>query len=63
MPGSLDGVALAFHARRRWPHLGIVLVSGRAMPTELNLPERRRLMQKPYATDDAVTSVRDVMAT
>jgi DNA-binding NtrC family response regulator len=62
MPGSLNGLALASHARRRWPHLGIVLASGRAMPTATDLPERCRFLRKPFALDDMVTCVRTALS-
>jgi CheY-like chemotaxis protein len=61
MPGSLDGLALASHARHRWPHLGIVLASGRAKPAAADLPERCQFLQKFYAMDDVVMSVRNVL--
>lgn len=51
MPGSLDGVALAEHARRRYPKLPVLVVSGYAE----NLVSRLRgldppmvVMGKPY---------------
>lgn len=62
MPGSLDGLGLASHARRRWPHLGIVLASGHARPTATDLPERCRFLSKPYALADIVMCVRSVLS-
>jgi CheY-like chemotaxis protein len=61
MPGSLDGLALASLARCRWPHLGIVLASGRARPAAADLPERCQFLQKPYTIDGVVMSVRNVL--
>ncbi|MFD2137576.1 response regulator [Novosphingobium resinovorum] len=29
MPGPIDGMALAFEAQTRWPHIGIIITSGR----------------------------------
>lgn len=62
MPGLLDGLGLAFHVRRRWPYLGIVLTSGRAMPTAMDLPERCRFLRKPFALDDMVSCLRTVLS-
>jgi two-component system, response regulator PdtaR len=62
MPGPLDGLALASHARRRWPNLGIVLASGRAMPTTTDLPARCHFLRKPFGLDDMVTCVRTVLS-
>ena len=63
MPGSLDGLALASHARRRWPHLGIVVASGRTRLAETDLPERCYFLQKPYTVDEMVMCVRKAMGT
>jgi DNA-binding NtrC family response regulator len=63
MPGSLDGVALANHVRRRWPRLGIILASGRGIPDMAKLPEGCRFLRKPYATDEMVRNIRNVLAT
>ncbi|MEI9851672.1 MAG: response regulator [Sphingomonas sp.] len=39
MPGSMDGLKLAHAVRRRWPHIKIILVSGRSRSrTPTNLP-------------------------
>ena len=62
MPGSLDGLGLASCVRRRWPHLGIVLASGRVRPTAMDLPERCRFLSKPYELADVVTCVRSVLS-
>ena len=63
MPGALDGLALASHARRHWPHLGIVLASGRARPAQTDLPERCRFLRKPFAAQEMVMSVRKAIGT
>ena len=62
MPGSLDGIALASHARRRWPHLGIVVVSGRMGLSDTDLPAGCRFLQKPYTRHEMVTCLRKAMA-
>jgi len=46
--GSMDGFALARQARECWPHLGIVVVSGRAAPAPGDLPEGALFIAKPY---------------
>jgi two-component system, response regulator PdtaR len=61
MPGSPDGLALANYARHRWPNLGIVLASGRATPDLTKLPEGCRFFPKPYALDDVVRHLRNVV--
>ena len=49
MPGSMDGIRLAHHVRRRWPPLKIIVVSG-MLQTELSdLPEGSVFLPKPIA--------------
>lgn len=64
-PGSsMDGITLAETLRRRWPWLGVVVITGR----ESNLgrcaglaPNERHLL-KPFAPDDLVQAVRALAA-
>ncbi len=55
MPGALDGFALAEAARRAWPHLAIVVASGR-MPRPGTLPAEIAFLMKPYGAK-AVTAL------
>jgi CheY-like chemotaxis protein len=32
MPGTMDGLALARQVHDRWPHIGIIVLSGKSMP-------------------------------
>jgi CheY-like chemotaxis protein len=38
MPGTIDGLALARQVHDRWPHIGIIVVSGKSMPQPHELP-------------------------
>jgi len=65
MPGSLDGVALAEYARRRYPKIPVLVVSGYAE----NLVARLRdlnppvvLMGKPYDLSKVVDTLRRLTA-
>ena len=60
MPGAIDGVALAHEAARCWPWLGLLVASGRLMPTERQLPHRCRFLPKPYELAHLVRHVRDM---
>jgi CheY-like chemotaxis protein len=59
-----DGLALAAALRRRWPGLGVVVVTGSAASlarcAEVRPPERHFL--KPVAPGDLVRAVRDLAA-
>lgn len=57
MAGSMDGLELAAYARRRWPPLNFIIVSGNHAATEIEMPEGARFFPKPYdaaAIGDAI---------
>ena len=61
-PGGMDGLALAVEARRRWPGLGVVYVTGR--PSGLDghvLRARDRFLPKPVMPPALVRAVRALM--
>jgi two-component system, response regulator PdtaR len=49
MPGEFDGLGLARRVRDGWPHIAIVIASGRACPQAQLLPAR--FVPKPYQPD------------
>ena len=52
MAGSMDGLELAAYARRRWPPLKFIIVSGNHSATALEMPEGARFFPKlPYRHD------------
>jgi CheY-like chemotaxis protein len=61
---ALDGFALAAALRRRWPGIGVVVITGRmanlARCAELAPPERHFL--KPFAPEALVQAVRELAA-
>ncbi|WP_244477063.1 ATP-binding protein [Methylobacterium sp. Leaf117] len=61
MPGGMDGLAFANEARRRWPDLPVILVSGysasAARATELGY----KLYMKPYDMAELVRDIRDLI--
>lgn len=48
LPGSIDGLALARQVCDRWPHIGIIFVSGRSVPQLHEFPAGCRFHGKPY---------------
>jgi CheY-like chemotaxis protein len=62
--GAMDGITLAAELRRRWPGLGVVIITGhepylaRCGPPA---PNERRLV-KPFAPTALVRAVKDVAA-
>ena len=60
MPGTMDGVALAHHVRRHWPHIGLIAASGHARNLAFRLPHGSRFVSKPYDLDEIIDHVRDL---
>lgn len=60
MPGIFDGLALAHEARRRWPQISIIVVSGEVSPQPAQLPERARFLSKPYYASALARVIREL---
>jgi DNA-binding response OmpR family regulator len=60
LPGSMNGVLLAKHARAHWPWVDLVLASGRPKPENTAMPLGARFFQKPYAIASVVAHVREL---
>lgn len=56
----LDGLALAKIVRERWPHIGVVVTSGRPMPSDL--PKGVRFIGKPYRHEAVLQELKEVIA-
>lgn len=51
MPCSVDGFALARHVADHWPHIEIIVSSGRVQPAEGDLPSKAAFVAKPFSAD------------
>ena len=60
--GTIDGLALAVQVHDRWPRIGIIVVSGNAIPQLHELPAGCRFYRKPYDADTVIRHARDLMA-
>jgi DNA-binding NarL/FixJ family response regulator len=60
MPGAMDGLALAHHARQSWPWIALLITSATTPKTAL--PAGSRFLPKPYALRHAVIHVRELLA-
>ena len=49
MPGSMDGLALARRVRATWPHIAVIVASGRRLPRPDELPEESAFLAKPFS--------------
>ena len=59
MPGAFDGAGLARRVRRRWPHVALVITSGRGCP-EGDLGEAR-FLPEPYMPDSLPRLIGEVL--
>ena len=60
MPGSLDGMDVAMHARRRYPAIPVLIVSGFAaniMCRIASMQPRAIFINKPYSLEEVVRAV------
>jgi len=57
---NVDGLALAKIVRDRWPHIGVVVTSGRPVPSDL--PLGARFLGKPYRAEDVLHELEAVIA-
>jgi CheY-like chemotaxis protein len=51
MPGSNDGFHLSRVCNERWPHVAILIASGRLTPSPGELPEAACFIGKPFSPD------------
>ena len=61
MPGSLDGMDLAREVHARWPHILLVITSGRERPTPSEIPDDGRFVAKPYCAEELLGHVNDLL--
>jgi CheY-like chemotaxis protein len=62
MPGKMDGLGLAHHAREHWPWIEQLITSGLATPVAGDIPSKSRFLSKPYELDNVVAHVRALTA-
>jgi DNA-binding NtrC family response regulator len=60
MPGTMNGIELAHHVRRHWPHIGLLAASGRSTIGAAHLPRGSRFVSKPYDLDEVVRHISDL---
>jgi CheY-like chemotaxis protein len=54
MPGSMNGFALASRVAERWPHIRLVMTSGRCRPAKCDVPDHGKFVPKPYFADQVL---------
>lgn len=49
MPGEMGGFALAHYVNEHWPHVEIVIASGRIKPGPGDMPHKATFIAKPFS--------------
>ena len=61
MPGEINGIDLVKHVSGTWPWLRMMVTSGRAMPSNQELPDGCRFIAKPYRLGAVAQHLHDMM--
>jgi two-component sensor histidine kinase/CheY-like chemotaxis protein len=61
MPGSIDGLRLAYAVHERWPLIKIILVSGQLKLTDGDKPADSRFFGKPLDVKQMIGEMQDMM--
>jgi two-component sensor histidine kinase/DNA-binding response OmpR family regulator len=61
MPGSMDGLKLAFAVHERWPLIKIILVSGQLKLTDDEKPAESRFFGKPLDVKQMIAQMQDMI--
>jgi CheY-like chemotaxis protein len=58
MPGSMNGFEFARLVAQGWPEVGVLVVSGKTLPSPGDLPKGGAFIAKPYRPDALVQGIR-----
>src|SRR4030081_867889 len=61
MPGSMDGLKLAFAVHERWPAIKIILVSGQLKLTDKDKPVDSRFFGKPLEVKQMIAELQKMI--
>ena len=61
MPGRFDGMDLARQVHARWPHVLLVITSGRKRPRPAEIPDDGRFVAKPYGAAELFAQIDDLI--
>lgn len=56
MPGSMNGFGLADRVAERWPHIRLVITSGRCRPAPRDVPDHGMFVPKPYLVEQVLNA-------
>jgi two-component sensor histidine kinase/FixJ family two-component response regulator len=61
MPGSMDGLRLAYAVHERWPSIKIILVSGKLTLADAEKPIHSRFFGKPLEVKQMIAEMQDMI--
>lgn len=61
MPGSMNGLKLAYTVRNRWPPMKILIVSGQVRLQQSELPTKSCFVGKPYRAAAMIAELRGLV--
>ena len=61
MSGGMDGLGLARAVSEGWPHIKIIVASGRARLSAADFPANGRSLRKPYHADAMISAIRSMI--
>jgi DNA-binding NtrC family response regulator len=61
MPGDTDGFALARRVDEVWPHIEIVIASGRLTPQPGQMPDKATFISKPFNNEMVLSHLRETL--
>jgi len=61
MPPGCDGLELAREVHNRWPHVLLIITSGRVEPTRDEIADDGVFIRKPYHVDDLLAQIHKVV--
>ena len=61
MPGSMDGFGLARRVAASWPHIDILVASGRRKPDPGDMPEKAVFVNKPFGPEVVIARLHELL--
>jgi CheY-like chemotaxis protein len=61
MPGSMNGLQLAYAVHERWPPIKIILASGQLQLSSREIPPDSRFFGKPLKSSEMIAEMRDML--
>jgi DNA-binding NtrC family response regulator len=61
MPGSVDGIGLAWSIHAKWPYVRVIIMSGQRLPRPSDVPEAATMLTKPFTPERLVDALAEAV--